>query len=230
VHTLACVKRTQPEAIIFDCDGVLVDSEVIHIDAELEMLAELGLTYGREAYLNRFVGLSNADFHAELRSDFQNQFGREFPADFSSRLHQRVWPRIEAELQAIEGVVALVQSFKGQVAVGSSSPYDMLTMKLRITGLQGLFSPHIYSSEHVKAGKPAPDLFLYTARQIGAHPARCMVIEDSVHGIVAARAAGMIPIGFVGGGHSDRGLEERLSKSGAEVVVSHHAQIQALLA
>lgn len=219
----------QPKAIIFDCDGVLVDSEVIHISAELELLAHLGLVYERETYLTRFVGLSNADFYAELRSDYVRLIGGEFPSDFGATLEHVVWPRIEAELTAIDGVAELVQSFAGGVAVGSSSPFHKLARKLEITGLQSLFAPHIYSADHVKAGKPAPDLFLHSAMKLGFDPVRCLVIEDSVHGVLAAKAAGMTPIGFVGGCHCDEGLESRLLANGAEVVVTHHSQIQALL-
>jgi beta-phosphoglucomutase-like phosphatase (HAD superfamily) len=219
----------QPDAIIFDCDGVLVDSEVIHIGAELELLTHLGLHYEREAYLTRFVGLSNADFHAELRSDYARLIGGEFPSDFRSTLENIAWPRIEAELTAIDGVPELVESIAGKVAVGSSSTYHKLMKKLEITGLQSLFAPHIYSAEQVKAGKPAPDLFLHSAMQLGVDPSRCLVVEDSVHGVIAARAAGMTPIGFVGGGHCDEGLEQRLLANGAKAVVAHHSQIQALL-
>ncbi|MDP2131059.1 MAG: HAD family hydrolase [Erythrobacter sp.] len=218
------------EAIIFDCDGVLVDSEVIHIAAELELLAQLGLVYDRETYLTRFVGLSNSDFHAELQSDFVDLIGGDFPSDFGSRLDALVWPRIEAELQPIDGVADLVQTYGGKVAVGSSSPYAKLVRKLEITGLRSLFAPHIYSVDHVRTGKPAPDLFLHSARWLEVDPSRCIVIEDSVHGISAARAAGMTPIGFVGGGHGDPGLEQRLLAHGAAFVVSHHSQIDALLA
>lgn len=222
------VKLPKPAAIIFDCDGVLVDSEVIHVAAEMELLADLGLAYDRETYLTRFVGLSNADFHAAIRSDFAGVSDTAFPADFAARLHQLVWPRIETELKAIEGVEALVRSFNGQVAVGSSSPYEKLMAKLAITGLQPLFAPHIYSADHVKAGKPEPDLFLHAAAELGVDPCQCLVIEDSLHGVVAARAAGMTAIGFTGGGHTDAGLAQRLMKSGAAAVVAHHAEVQRL--
>lgn len=222
--------RTQrPLAIIFDCDGVLVDSEIIHIAAELELLAQLGLVYERNAYLTRFVGLSHSDFQAQVMADYASRIGDEFPSDFGSQLDQIVWPRIESELQAIDGVADLVQAFGGKVAVGSSSPYPKLVRKLEITGLKSLFDPHIYSSDHVRVGKPAPDLFLHSAAQLAVDPSCCFVIEDSVHGVSAARAAGMTPIGFVGGAHGDPALQERLLATGAQVVVSHHSEIHALL-
>jgi HAD superfamily hydrolase (TIGR01509 family) len=222
------MRLNMPEAMIFDCDGVLVDSEVIHIAAELELLGQLGLVYERETYLTRFVGLSNADFHVELRSDYVRLTGDEFPSNFGSQLDQIVWPRIEVELAAIDGAADLVRAFSGRVAVGSSSPYQKLVKKLEITGLKSLFAPHIYSADHVRAGKPAPDLFLHSAAQLDVDPGRCVVIEDSVHGVLAAIAAGMTPIGFVGGGHCDVGLGQRLLANGAEMVVTHHNQITAL--
>lgn len=217
------------DALIFDSDGVLVDSEVIHIAVEQELLAELGLTYDHETYLSRFVGLSNPDFYAELASDYEARIGGSFPADFGSRLQKRIWPRIEAELRPIDGVARLVEAVGGKVAVGSSAPFERLTRKLDITGLSPLFSPHIYSVDHVPNGKPAPDLFLHAASQIGVQPDRCAVIEDSVNGVKAARAASMTPIGFVGGGHADAGLGERLKANGAAFVVSSHAEIINLL-
>lgn len=217
------------DAIIFDCDGVLVDSEVIHLAAELELLANLGLVYERETYLTRFVGLSNADFYAELTLDYARIVGDEFPSNFESHLDQIVWPRIETGLEAIDGAADLVCAFGGKVAVASSSPYHKLVRKLEIAGLRSLFEPHIYSADHVKAGKPAPDLFLHSAAQLVVDPKRCLVVEDSVHGVLAAIAAGMIPIGFVGGAHCDAGLEQRLLANGAELVVAHHTLLLALL-
>ena len=220
---------TDCDAIIFDSDGVLVDSEKIHVAVERELLAELGLFYDHETYLTRFVGLSNPDFYAQLASDYAGRVGGAFPDDFGARLQERIWPRIEAELCPIDGVAQLVEAFGGKVAVGSSAPLDRLTKKLELTGLASLFAPHIYSVDHVQNGKPAPDLFLHAARQIGVPAERCAVVEDSVNGVKAALAANMTPIGFVGGGHADAGLAERLEASGAAYLVSSHAQIIDLL-
>ncbi|MBV7266220.1 HAD family hydrolase [Erythrobacter ani] len=216
------------EAIIFDCDGVLVDSEVIHIAVERELLAEDGLRYSDEEYLTRFVGLSNPDFHRELRGDYLSRADREFPYDFEERLQSRLWPRVERELKAITGVSELVDAFSGSVAVASSSPPDRLSKKLTMTGLADLFAPHIYSAEQVDRGKPSPDLFLFAAAALGVSPGRCAVIEDSLHGITAAKRAGMRAIGFVGGAHADVGLRARLLHGGAQFVVSGHDEVQKL--
>lgn len=217
------------EAIIFDNDGVLVDSEVIHVAVERELLAELGLHYNHETYMARFVGLANADYRAAVGADFTRLIGGTLPSDFGAQLDGRVWPRIRAELQPMEGVPALVEAFNRGVAIGSSAPLDRLCEKLQITGLYQLFEPHIYSADHVPKGKPAPDLFLHAADQLGVAPSSCIVVEDSVHGIVAAKAAGMTPIGFAGGRHADPGLGRRLLECGAGIVVESHAEIQRLI-
>lgn len=213
------------DAIIFDNDGVLVDSEVIHIAAELELLAEIGLDYDHQTYMSRFVGLNNHDFQAALARDYAARYGRTFPPDFRTRLDARAWPRIEAELVPIDGVAELVTAFDGAVAVASSATIPRLDRKLELTGLRDLFLPHVYSADLVAYGKPAPDLFLCAAAKLGVDPARCIVIEDSVNGVIAGRAANMLSIGFVGGGHADMQHAERLMNAGAQCCVTQHYEI-----
>lgn len=216
------------DALIFDCDGVLVDSEVIAIQCEREMLSGWGLEYDFETFISRFVGLHNRDFHIALAADAQAA-GLTLPEDFGTRLHANNWVRYEAELTAIDGVLDVVAAFRGLKAVASSSEADKLVRKLEITGLHETFVPHIYSSDLVTHGKPAPDLFLLVADRIAAPPARCLVIEDSVNGIRAALAAGMTAWGFTGGGHADAGLAGRLSEAGAHRVFGSHRDIASAL-
>jgi len=223
------MKLSEFKAIIFDSDGVLVDSEIIHIAVEREFLGELGLHYANEEYLTRFVGLSNPDYYRALQKDFEARVGGVLPRDFGARLQARTAPRMESELRAITGVSQLVQAFGGPVAVASSAPVPKLRHKLELAELATVFAPHIYSADHVKHGKPAPDLFLHAAAMIGVEPQGCVVIEDSVHGVAAARAAQMTAIGFVGGSHADKGLRNRLFESGAAYVAGSHAEIQQLL-
>ncbi|WP_234027075.1 HAD family phosphatase [Erythrobacter sp. KY5] len=217
------------DAIIFDNDGVLVDSEIIHLDVERKLLAQMGLEYDLKDYLTRFVGLSNRDFYAELRADHARIVGGELPSDFGETLQEKIWERVKAELLPISGVPSLIEAFGGKVAVGSSAPYERLIKKLKIAGLFHLLAPHIYSADHVENGKPAPDLFLHAARQIEVSPETCVVIEDSVNGVRAAKAAGMTTIGFTGGGHCDPGLHQRLKASGADAVVSNHAMLKSMI-
>jgi len=221
-HSERTLTRADFDAIIFDNDGVLVDSERIHIEVELQLLEELGLDYAYEDYLSRFVGLSSPDFHAQLSRDHQSRLGRPFPSDFDETLTGRVWPLMEAELDALPGIADLIDRAAKPVAVASSAPPERLNRKLVLTGLHALFAPHIYSAQQVEHGKPAPDLFLFAAQQLGVRPERCVVIEDSVNGVRAGRSAGMIVIGFVGGGHADADLAQRLLAAGADMISAAH--------
>lgn len=217
------------DAIIFDSDGVLVDSEVIHVAVERELLSEIGLTYEYETYLSRFVGLSMPDFYAALAEDYQQEKGEPFPDDFPERLAERMWPRVEAELKPISGVADLVRAFSGKTAVASSAPTKRLRQKLGIAGLLPLFEPHIYSARMVEKGKPAPDLFLLAAEKLNVSPAKCLVIEDSINGVLAGCRAGMTVAGFTGGSHADKGLNDRLLAAGAHLVFESHSEIASRL-
>ena len=215
---------TDMTALIFDCDGVLVDSERIAISVERECLAEIGLRYETTAYLNRFVGLKDADFYAELELDCQALTGSALPVGFVESVRSRCWARFETELAAIDGVRVFLDGYDGALAVASSSTMDGLHKKLELTGLHHLFSPHIYSGQQVERGKPAPDLFLFAASRLDRVPGDCLVLEDSVNGVRAARSAGMKVWGFTGGGHADTDLGHRLSEAGAHNVVSSYAE------
>ena len=216
------------EAIIFDNDGVLVDSEVIHIAVERELLAEHGLEYSDEAYISRFVGLSMPDYFAALDADHQSANGHPLPASFAFELRARAWPRIQSELQAMPDVADFLNVFAGPRAVASSAPLERVKIKLNVTNLSHFFGPHIYSSEQVANGKPAPDLFMLAARKLAVDPQSCLVIEDSVYGVMAARAAGMAVIGFTGGGHADPAMADRLKAAGAHAIASSHKEIKRL--
>ena len=212
------------DALIFDCDGVLVDSEVIAIASEREILASWGLQYEFQTFVSRFVGLHNRDFHAAIATDAVAA-GLSLPEDFGMQMQANNWKRYETELRPIDGVLEVVAAFAGVQAVASSSEADKLARKLQMTGLHDAFAPHIYSADLVSRGKPAPDLFLHTADQINARPGACVVIEDSVNGVKAALAAGMTAWGFTGGGHADAGLGERLAMAGADMVFYSHKEI-----
>lgn len=219
----------QFSAIIFDNDGVLVDSEIISIAVELEVLSALGLDYEQEEFVTRFVGSSDDEFYAALDADCRQRVGRPLPADLEERIDAIKWPRFEAELKAFDGVVALASRLEVPKAVASSGRVDKLASKLQMTGLYELFAPHIYSAEEVGIGKPAPDLFLLAAREIGCAPEDCVVIEDSLNGVRAGVAAGMTVWGFTGGGHADDGLAGRLSDAGAHAVFNSYAEISTRL-
>jgi beta-phosphoglucomutase-like phosphatase (HAD superfamily) len=212
------------DGLIFDCDGVLIDSEAIGIRVERELLASWGLNYELETFLSRFVGLHNRDFYAALRSDADAN-GRPLPEDFPDVMQAAIWGRFETDLVAIAGAADAAKAFRGPTAVASSSEADKLGLKLMMSGLHPIFDPHIYSADAVTNGKPAPDLFLHAAGVLGVDPSRCLVIEDSINGVRSGLAAGMTVWGFTGGGHADAGLTGRLSAAGAHKVFSSHHDI-----
>ena len=217
-------------AILFDCDGVLVDSEILAVDVEMAMLAECGLNYELAEFKLRFMGMSDAAFYAELDADSLARTGRKLPAGFQANCTARLYDAVEQRLVEVEGTGLFLSTLKHPKAVASSSTSEKLAIKLRKAGLFDLFAPHIYSADHVKNAKPAPDLFLHAAAALGVHSSECVVIEDSVNGIRAARAAGMRAWGFTGGSHIDEQGRERLSAAGAETIVANWREVSDLLA
>jgi len=206
-------------AVIFDCDGVLIDSEVIAVEVETALLAEHGLHYEIPEFVARFMGMSDKAFYAALSEDSQSRLGRALPADFKARVDAGKRVLNEQKLAAIVGIEAAVARLSLLKAVASSSETHHLDYKLRKTGLWDLFAPHIYSADHVTHAKPAPDLFLHAANALGVDPSECLVIEDSVNGVKAALAANMRVWGFAGGGHMDDAGRARLTAAGAERIV-----------
>ncbi|UES48834.1 HAD family hydrolase [Roseibium aggregatum] len=217
------------EAILFDCDGVLVDSEIIYVDVEREHLARIGLKYELHEYMDRFQGLGSTDFWAALDADYQTLGKGPLPATFGPDLDAATQARIDRELAEIKGIKQLLTAHDGPRAVASSSRLHRLTHKLQHTGLFPYFEPHIYSGEQVTNGKPAPDLFLFAADKLGVDPKAALVVEDSVNGVKAGLAAGMTVWGFVGGGHCHDGHAEQLLAAGAHRIVDSHDNLATLL-
>ncbi|MCX2725032.1 HAD family hydrolase [Roseibium salinum] len=217
------------EAILFDCDGVLVDSEKIYVEVEREHLARIGLHYELKDYMDRFQGLVANDFWAALDLDHQALGKGALPETFGPELDAATLERITRELAAIAGIKELLDAHSGPRAVASSSRLERLIQKLQHTGLHSYFEPHIYSGEQVDKGKPAPDLFLFAADNLGVTPAATLVVEDSVNGVRAGLAAGMTVWGFVGGGHCHAGHADQLLAAGAHRVVDSHDDLAALL-
>ncbi|MGD0190485.1 MAG: HAD family phosphatase [Rhizomicrobium sp.] len=205
-------------AIIFDCDGVLVDSEVLALEIELAALSEAGLAYELDEYKARFMGLSTAAFHDAVDADSIARTGKSLPAGFRDEIRKRyraAAPRL-AEIPGARAAVARVAQLK---AVASSSTSVALKEKLKVTDMWDLFAPHVYSADHVTHAKPAPDLFLHAAQALNVETRTCLVIEDSANGVKAARAAGMTVWGFAGGGHMDPATIDRLRAAGAARIV-----------
>jgi HAD superfamily hydrolase (TIGR01509 family) len=213
------------DLVIFDCDGVLIDSELLSVRADRETLAECGIELSIEEILDRYTGISFAGAVADLEA----RYGR-LPADFAERRRRHLWPLFDSELQAIPGVSAVIDALTCKACVASSGRPDRLRHTLSLVGLYDRFHPNIFSAVEVAHGKPAPDLFLYAAERMGVAPARCVVIEDSLPGVTAAVAARMTVIGFVGASHCRPGDAARLAAQGAVAVIDDMAQLPPLLA
>ncbi len=183
------------ELVIFDCDGVLVDSERIAIQVDQEVLSELGWDIETSEVIERFVGRSNKYFQTEV----ENHLKIKLPADWSSQLNEKYLSRFETELTPIAGVHQALQEIPYEYCVASSGPIEKMQFTLGSTGLLPNFEGKIFSAEQVNYGKPAPDLFLLAANTFGVTPENCLVVEDSPAGLEAARNAGMKAIAFSGG-------------------------------
>ncbi|SOC82674.1 haloacid dehalogenase superfamily, subfamily IA, variant 3 with third motif having DD or ED [Ensifer adhaerens] len=187
--------------VIFDCDGVLVDSEPIALSVLGEMLQGQQVALSEEEIADRFLGRSLG----AVAETVQREFGVCLPGDFPAMIRRRLFTRYERELQAMPGIQLALEGLAARgvaTCVASSSLPERIEKSLLVTGLSGAFGPRVFSASMVKAGKPAPDLFLHAARQCGFLPANCIVVEDSPAGIQAARAAGMHVLAFGGGGHA----------------------------
>ena len=209
--------------LIFDCDGVLVDSEIIALDGLAQMLAALGRPIDRATCRRLFMGKSLKDVLAEI----ETMLGRPVPEDYGAKAYAALLARLRSELQPVEGVAAAIARLAWPRCVASSSQPDRITLSLGVTNLAPLFGERVFSASEVNHGKPAPDLFLYAAARCDSAPADCIVIEDSPAGIIAAARAGMASIGFAGASHADHILAEALAAAGAGVVVTAMADLPA---
>jgi HAD superfamily hydrolase (TIGR01509 family) len=182
--------------IIFDCDGVLVDSELASCDCLTELLAEQGVAASREEIIDLFLGRSVKAVIAHYAA-----LGKNLPEGFESELRRRVRTAFAKELRPIPDIAEVLPELRRAYCVASSSDLDRVNLSLQLTGLAGLFGDRVFTAQMVPHGKPAPDLFLYAASRMGIAPEETLVVEDSVSGVLAGKAAGMTVWGFVGGRH-----------------------------
>ncbi len=176
----------RPELVIFDCDGVLIDSEPISLARLTENLQRIGVPIDLDTVARRFTGTSMTSIMAHIATDY----GVPTPEGFVDAVRADTLRAFDAELQAIAGVAAVLETMPDRRCVASSSDPQRLRHALTLTGLLRHFDGHVFSATMVSRGKPFPDLFLYAAAQMGVAPEACVVIEDSVPGVTAARAAG----------------------------------------
>jgi len=178
------------DLVIFDCDGVLVDSEPLANRELQRALADCGLALSLDQVVGHFVGLSMTS----VLSKAARMLGNPLPADFLEKLQQRTFAVFREELKPVNGVrdvLSALAARKQRICVASSGDFEKINLTLGLTGLKDFFGPNIFSSSQVSRGKPYPDLYLFAAEQMDADPARCLVIEDSVPGVQGAVAAGM---------------------------------------
>lgn len=219
-------QRMATGLVIFDCDGVLVDSEILAARVLAELATALGYPLTAQACLDRFTGIALKDVFARIEADR----GRPLPADFALRVQAADAAAFARDLRPVAGVTALLADFPWRRCVASSGTPEKIRTTLGLTGLRDRFEPHLFSAAMVARGKPAPDLFLHAARAMGVAPAACVVIEDAAAGIAAAVAAGMRGFGFVGASHCGPGHAALLTAAGAERVFDDMAELPALLA
>lgn len=219
------VLNTNVDLVIFDCDGVLVDSELISCRAHSQMLTSHGYPITSDQVLERFLGVSDR----EARLIVEAELGRSLPADFEAQVKAATLKFYEGDLRAIANVGAAIAAIDLKKCVASSGTPEKIQHGLTCAGLYDVLAPHIFSASQVKRGKPAPDLFLFAAERMQAQPGRCVVIEDSIPGVTGAVAAGMTVLGFHGGSHCRPGHDDTLRAAGASLTFDDMRQLPGLI-
>ena len=207
--------------VIFDCDGVLVDSERLTHQVVVDMLTEQGVALGFDEAVDRFIGMSMANGLVQLKA----LLGGELPADFLPEMGRRTRAAFRAGLTAVPGVEAVLDGLQRPFCVASNGNHAKVNFTLGHTGLLPRFTGRIFTADDVAHPKPAPDLFLLAARTLGALPAHTTVVEDTPTGVQAARAAGMRVIGFAAMTPAGR-----LQAAGADAIAHDMATVANLLA
>ncbi|QDA35999.1 HAD family hydrolase [Paracoccus liaowanqingii] len=185
------------DLIIFDCDGVIADSEILSAEVLIDQLAGLGIALTLDDVRRDFLGRSFPTVAAHIR----DRLARVLPEDFEARYRARLLDRFATDLAPTLGIVELLAALDRPVCVATSSSPPRVARTLEVLGLSTRFGPHVFTASQVAQGKPAPDLFLFAAAQMGAEPSHALVIEDSAPGLAAARAAGMRVLHYAGGAH-----------------------------
>jgi HAD superfamily hydrolase (TIGR01509 family) len=212
---------------VFDCDGVLVDSEIIASTVDAEHLAGIGYKITPEEVSRRFAGLTSRGIGDIVAAEI----GRPLPENFFQKTKVDIDRRLATELKEVPGARALLDRLSGErKCVCSNSSMERLRISLQKTGLYDSLSPHIYSAVEVgnKQPKPDPNVYLHAAAALGIDPKQAVVLEDSVFGIGAAKRAGMRVVGFTGGSHSWPGHADLLTEAGAETVINRLTDFPAI--
>ena len=213
------------DLVIFDCDGVLVDSEVLSCECLGGLLRRHGYEIDLQGVFDTFLGRS----FAAVEQQYRLATGRSLAVEFATTHRELLKQSFAAHLLPVRGVEGVLDGMRRPFCVASSSDSDRLAFSLSITGLASRFGGRVYSADQVAHGKPAPDLFLHAGERMRADPSRTLVIEDSVNGVRAGKAAGMSVWGFVGGSHyAGRDGAAMLSAAGADRIVRDMAELRGL--
>lgn len=211
--------------VIFDCDGVLVESELLVVEIEAELLRTVGIELSPLEVAEHFVGLSEVAMNELIRE----RWGVELTESFLEDKAARIRDAFDTDLRPVEGIGALLTDLGHRRCVASSALPTRIEQSLTLCGLRQHFDD-LFSSSMVERGKPAPDLFLHAAATMGVPPERCVVVEDSPFGVEAGRAAGMTVIGFLAGGHGPPSFAGRLAGAGADRIAHTTQELGAVLA
>lgn len=201
--------------IIFDCNGVLVDSEPIATAVLAQELQRVGIDATPQVIARYFTGRRPTDVFAEVEA----AIGVNLPRNFASNVFYATASRLRLELRATPHVDYALSWLRGPKCVASSSQMERIKLSLEVTDLRRYFGANLFSASDVQAGKPSPDLFLHAAATVGVDVEECVVVEDSPAGVSAAVAAGMRAVGYVGGTHASLDLAAELEKAGARAVI-----------
>jgi HAD superfamily hydrolase (TIGR01509 family) len=201
--------------IIFDCDGVLIDSEKLSMDVDIALLAENGIDLAEAEIHHRFVGTTFEAMIAVLEREYK----RPLPPDLAARKDGMMLDLYRRDLKPVPGVIPMLQKLALPRSIGTNGPRHRAMEALRITGLEPFFGDRLTTYEDVQYGKPAPDIYLLAAQRAGFKPAQCLVVEDSVTGVTSALAAGCKVVGFTGVAHDPVAKAMELKSLGVSLVI-----------
>ncbi|MEM6801546.1 MAG: HAD family phosphatase [Bacteroidota bacterium] len=211
--------------LIFDCDGVLVDSEYVAVNIMLRLLKPYGYTASFEEFSSQFTGMLDTAILAHLRE----HEGLPLPDDFYHQIESERDRAYLEEIEAVPGMPALIKSLKIPKSVVSNSHVFHVKLSLKICGLEEVFGEYIYSSEHVAHPKPHPDVYLHALASRNLSPQEVLVIEDSLTGVQAATSAGCKVIGFAGARHVGTAHMKKLASMGVEQVAASAHELEKIL-
>ncbi len=213
------------EALIFDCDGVLIDSEIVVCRIAAEELTSLGFSISTEQVIERFAGRPDP----EMRAEVEREWGQPIPEAYRENVRARTIQAYATELKIMPGMQEALDAIYLPVCVASSSGPEKLRLGLETVGLYERFAPNVVSGALVAQGKPEPDIFIFAAGWMKASPKHCLVVEDSVPGTRAAKRAGMQVLGFTGGTHTTPDHAHKLQQAGADLTFAEMTQLPSLL-